>query len=37
MGHLSPLWEGGMEWVIVGMEVGVALVIAIAVYITMKK
>jgi len=26
-----------MEWVIVGMEVGVALVIAVAVYITMKK
>jgi len=37
MGSLSPLWEGSMEWVIVGMEVGVALVIAVAVYITMKK
>jgi hypothetical protein len=37
MGSLSPLGEGSMEWVIVGMEVGVALVIAVAVYITMKK
>jgi hypothetical protein len=26
-----------MEWVIVGMELGVALVIAVAIYITMKK
>jgi hypothetical protein len=28
---------GSMEWVIVGMELGVALVIAVAIYITIKK
>jgi hypothetical protein len=37
MGSFMPLRENGMEWVIVGMEVGVALVIAVAVYITLKK
>ena len=29
--------EDGMEWVMVGMELGVAFVIAVAIYITMKK
>jgi putative Ca2+/H+ antiporter (TMEM165/GDT1 family) len=29
--------ESWMEWIIVGLELGVALVIAVAVYITMKR
>jgi hypothetical protein len=29
--------ESGMEWVIVGMEAGVALVIGLAIYLTTKK
>ena len=29
--------EDGMEWIMVGLEVGAALVIAVAVYVTTKK
>jgi hypothetical protein len=32
-------WNGNrfMEWLIVGLELGVALIIALAVYLTIKK